>query len=67
MHLGGYGQSEQMQMTGVYTLSEDETQLAYEVTITDPVMLSAPYIQAGVWVDLGEGMVGYDCVVTADN
>lgn len=67
MHLGGYGQSEQMQMTEVYTLSEDETQLAYEVTITDPVMLSAPYIQTGVWVDLGEGMVGYDCVVTADN
>ena len=67
MNLGGYGQSEQMRMTEVFTLSEDETQLAYKVTITDPVMLSAPYIQTGVWVDLGEGMVGYDCVVTAEN
>jgi hypothetical protein len=62
MNLGGYGQSEQTRMTEVYTLSEDETQLAYKVTITDPVMLTAPYIQTGVWVDLGEGMVGYDCV-----
>jgi len=67
MNLGGYGQSEQMRMSEVYTLNEDETQLAYKVTITDPVMLTAPYIQTGVWVDLGEGMVGYDCVATANN
>jgi hypothetical protein len=67
MNLGGYGQSEQMRMTEVYTLNEDETQLHYKVTITDPVMLTAPYIQTGVWVDLGEGMVGYDCVATTDN
>lgn len=66
MNLGGYGQSEQMRMTEVYSLSDDETQLTYKVTITDPVMLTAPYIQTGVWVDLGEGMVGYNCVATAN-
>ena len=67
MNLGGYGQSEQMSMTEVYTLNEEETELRYHVTITDPVMLTAPYIQTGIWIDLGEGMVGYDCVVIADN
>ena len=66
MNLGGFGQSEQMRMTEVYTLSDDESRLDYKVTITDPVMLTAPYIQTGAWIDLGEGMVGYDCVVIAD-
>lgn len=67
MNSAGYGQSEQMRMTEVYTLDEEETELRYKVTITDPIMLTAPYIQTGVWIDLGEGMVGYDCVVIAEN
>ena len=66
MNLGGIGQSEQMTMQEIYTLSEDETQMHYKVTVRDPIMLSAPYIQTGVWIDLDEGIDDYDCVVKAD-
>ena len=37
----------------------------YKVTITDPVMLTAPYIKSGVWIDIGEGMSSYDCIAAA--
>jgi len=67
MNLGGIGQSEQMTMQEIYTLSEDETQMHYKITVRDPIMLSAPYIQTGVWIDLDEGIDEYDCVVIAGN
>ena len=54
-------------MQEIYTLSEDETQMHYKVTVRDPIMLSVPYIQTGIWIDLDEGIDEYDCVVIADN
>ncbi|MDG2089090.1 MAG: DUF6152 family protein [Arenicellaceae bacterium] len=65
LDLGGYGQSEQVVLKERYTLSEDQSRMDYKVTITDPVMLTAPFIKTGVWVDLNEGMVKYDCVLTS--
>lgn len=66
MDLGGNGQSEQMTLHERYTLSEDETQLNYRVTLRDPVMLTQPYVQTGVWLDLGEGVDEYDCIVRTE-
>ena len=66
MDLGGNGQSEQVKLVERYVLSDDESRMDYTVTITDPVMLTAPYIKTGVWIDLDEGMASYNCVVTAD-
>ena len=67
MALGAIGQSRQMIMHEVYTLSSDETQMHYEVTIRDPVMLTEPFIQTGIWIDLGEGIGEYDCIVVERN
>jgi hypothetical protein len=63
MNLGGSGQSEQVKIIERYVLSDNESRMDYKVTITDPVMLTAPYIQTGVWIDLNEGMAKFDCVV----
>ncbi|MEE8287146.1 MAG: hypothetical protein V3R72_10665, partial [Gammaproteobacteria bacterium] len=66
MDLGGTGQSDQVKFVERFRLSEDESRMDYKVTITDPVMLTAPYIRTGVWVDLGESMSIYDCIPDAD-
>jgi len=63
MTLGGIGQSRQMTMREVYTLSDDETQMHFKVSVSDPVMLTAPYVKTGIWLDLGEGIDEYNCVV----
>ena len=63
MNLGGIGQSEQMTLHERYTLSDDETQMHYKVTLRDPIMLTQPYVKTGVWIDLGEAIDEYDCVV----
>ena len=64
MNLGGIGQSKQVMLTERYVLSEDESQVDYEITVTDPGMITEPYVQRGVWVDIGEVISGdtYDCV-----
>ena len=66
MDLGGTGQSDQVKIVERYMLSEDKSRMDYEVIITDPVMLTAPYIKNGVWIDIGEGMSTYDCIAVAD-
>lgn len=66
MTLGGIGQSEQMTMHERYTLSDDETQMHYKVTLRDPVMLTRPYVQTGIWIDLGEAIDEYDCLVRTE-
>jgi hypothetical protein len=67
MTLGGIGQSDQMTLHEVYTLSEDETQMHYRVTLRDPIMLSAPYVKTGAWIDIGESTDEYDCVVVTSD
>jgi len=63
MNLGGIGQSEQVTLTERYVLSEDESQVDFEVIVNDPIMLTEPYVQRGVWIDIGEVISGdtYDC------
>lgn len=63
MNLSGAGQSEQVRIVERYVLGENEDRIDYMITITDPVMLTAPYIQTGTWIDLNEAMGTYDCVV----
>ena len=66
MTLGGIGQSEQMTMHERYTLSDDETQIHYKVTLRDPVMLTRPFVQTGIWIDLGEAIDEYVCLVRTE-
>jgi hypothetical protein len=35
----------------------------YKVTLRDPVMLTQPYVQTGIWIDFGEAIDEYDCLV----
>ena len=67
LNLSGAGQSEQVRIVERYVLGDDESRLDYMITITDPVMLTAPYVQTGVWLDFNEAMGVYDCeVVNSD-
>ena len=68
MNLGGIGQSEQVKLTERYVLSDDESQVDYEIIVSDPTMITEPYVQRGVWVDIGEIISGdtYDCVPKQD-
>ena len=63
LDLSGAGQSEAVTIVERYVLGEDEARIDYRVTITDPVMLTQPYVKTGVWLDLDEAMGVYDCVV----
>ncbi len=66
LDLGGTGQSEQVTLNERYTLSEDETEMHYKVTIRDPIMLTQPYVKTGIWIDLGEAIDEYDCLVRTE-
>jgi len=63
LNLSGAGQSEQVRIEERYVLGKSGDRMDYMITITDPVMLTAPYIQTGTWLDLNEAMGTYDCVV----
>ncbi len=63
LNLSGAGQSEEVRIVERYVLGEKEDRVDYMITITDPIMLTAPYIQTGVWLDLNEAMGVYDCEV----
>jgi hypothetical protein len=64
--LGEARQSKQVEITERFVLSDDESRMDWKLTITDPVMLTAPYITTGVWVDLNEGMSNFDCEIRID-
>ena len=63
LNLSGAGQSEEVRIVERYVLGEKEDRVDYMITITDPIMLTAPYIQTGVWLDLNEAIGVYDCEV----
>lgn len=62
----GVPQSESVAIVERYTLSDDQSRLSYEMTITDPgTFIGGPAIVEGYWVALGETPEPYDCKIDA--
>lgn len=60
----GTPQSSDIEVEERFTLSEDETALNYQITTTDPNMLSEPAVRHGRWVWIpGEELQPYGCTV----
>ena len=60
----GVPQSEAVEIVERYTLSDDQSLLSYETTITDPgTFVDGPVFVEGHWVALGETPEPYDCKV----
>ena len=58
----GVPQSEAVEIVERYTLSDDQSRLSYQTTITDPgTFVGGPAIVEGYWVALGETPEPYDC------
>ena len=45
----------------VYTLSEDQGRLDFEVTVTDPATFTEPAVIKSRWLALRETIPRYDC------
>ena len=58
----GTRQSEDVEVTERFTLSEDQTRLDFEVTVVDDATFTEPAILRGYWLALGESIAVYDCV-----
>ena len=58
----GTRQSEDVQVTERFTLSEDQTRLDFEVTVVDDATFTEPAVLQGYWLALGESIAVYDCV-----
>lgn len=67
LNLSGAGQSEQVNIVERYVLHQSEDRMDYMITVTDPVMLTGPYVQTGTWLDFNEAMGVYDCEVIEAN
>jgi len=59
----GTPQSENVEVTERYTLSDDERRLDYRFTVTDPSIPSASATYSGQWLALGETVEPYECEV----
>lgn len=60
----GVPQSEAVEIVERYTLSDDQSRLSYEFTISDPgTFVGGPAVVEGYWVALGESPEPYDCKV----
>ncbi len=59
----GTPQSESVQMLERFTVSEDQTRLDYELTVTDPGTFAEPAVYRRYWLALGEEVRLYDCRV----
>jgi len=53
--------SENVQVEERYKLSEDQTQLDLEITVTDPTTFEAPAIIRNSWFAYGDTLRRYDC------
>ncbi len=54
--------SENVEIVERFTLSEDQTRLDFEVTVTDPSTFTRPAVLTGYWLALGDTIARYDCV-----
>ncbi len=53
--------SEDAEIVERFTLSEDQTRLDFEVTVTDPSTFTRPAVLTGYWLALGDTVARYDC------
>jgi hypothetical protein len=61
----GTPQSGDVRIVERYTLSEDQSRLDFEVTVTDPTTFAEPAVIEGHWLALGETIPRYDCQAVA--
>ncbi len=57
----GTPQSTAVEIVERYSLSADQTQLSFHVTVTDPATFTAPAVIEGHWLALGHTIERYDC------
>jgi len=60
---GGTPLSTEAEMLERFTISDDNKRLNSEIVVTDPVTFTEPVVVGRYWVDLGEPMEIYNCVV----
>ena len=58
--------SEAAEIVERFTLSEDQTRLDFEVTVTDSSTFTRPAVLTGYWLALGDTIARYDCVPLDD-
>jgi len=59
----GTPQTEDVQMRETFTVSDDQTRLDYQLTVTDPSTFSEPAVYERYWLALGADIELYDCQV----
>jgi hypothetical protein len=57
----GTPQSTAVEIVERYSLSEDQTRLSFQVTVTDPATFTAPAVIEGHWLALGHTIDRYEC------
>ena len=57
----GTPQSEDVEVLERYVLSEDQSRLDFEITVTDRATFTRPAQLNGYWLALGESILRYDC------
>jgi hypothetical protein len=57
----GTPQSEAVEIVERYSLSDDQAQLSFHVTVTDPATFTTPAVIEGHWLALGHTIDRYDC------
>ncbi|HSG64229.1 MAG TPA: DUF6152 family protein [Gammaproteobacteria bacterium] len=57
----GTPQSPDVEIAERYTLSDDQSRLDFEITVTDPATFLRPAELRGYWLALGEEILRYDC------
>jgi hypothetical protein len=53
--------SEDVQIVERYTVSDDQTRLDVEITVTDPTTFTAPAVMKNSWFAYGDTLDRYDC------
>jgi Family of unknown function (DUF6152) len=59
----GTPQSESVRMRERFTVSDDQSRLDYELTVTDPATFSEPAVYERYWLALGARIEPYNCQV----
>ena len=57
----GTPQSEDVEIIERFVLSEDQTRLDFDITVTDPSTFTQPASLRGYWLALGDTIPRYDC------